>query len=110
MFTHVSLGNILGLAGFEHVAHRYEGASGDTELWMLARAVSTPHEPSIEREPISALQRELALVPLRAPLGLPARARRHAQTLRADPADFGRRVRRRVQTQLGRMGRALRSR
>jgi hypothetical protein len=110
MFTHVSLGNLLRAAGFDCVAHRYEGASGDSELWMLARARPADPEPlpAIERESVSAVRRELALVPLHVPLGLPARARRHFQTLRADPADFGRRLRRRVQFQLNRILGALR--
>ena len=95
MFTDRSLRNLLGLAGFETVAHRY-AAGADSELWLLARAVPD-HEPApIQPEAVGALQRELALVPLRAPLGLPGRALSHARTLVADPRDFGARLRRGV--------------
>lgn len=111
MFTHVSLGNVLRKAGFDYVDHRYEGASGDSELWLLARARQSRRENDlmIHREPVSPLRRELALVPLRVPLGVPSRARRHIDTFRKDPADFGRRVRRRLSFQLRRVLGLLRS-
>lgn len=95
MFTDRSLRNLLGLAGFETVAHRY-AAGADSELWLLARAVRDHQALPIEREPVGALQRELALVPLRAPLGLPGRAMAHARTLAADPRDFTGRLQRGV--------------
>jgi SAM-dependent methyltransferase len=86
MFTHVSLGNILRQAGFEPVAHRYVGAA-DSELWLIARAVTSP-TPAVVREHAPTIQRELMLVPLRAPLGLVPRAATHTRTLVANPRDF----------------------
>jgi SAM-dependent methyltransferase len=95
MFTDRSLRNLLGLAGFETVAHRY-AAGADSELWLLARAVPDLVPSPIVPEPVGAVQRELALVPLRAPLGLPGRAVAHVRTLAADPRDFAERLRRGV--------------
>jgi SAM-dependent methyltransferase len=86
MFTHISLGNVLRQAGFEPIAHRYEGAA-DTELWLIARAVRKTTD-RIVREPAPAIQRELMLVPLRAPLGLCRRGLTHARTLATSPTDF----------------------
>ena len=54
-----------------------------------------------------AVQRELARVPLRAPLGLPARVLTHAQTLWADPRDFASRAVRRARTQADRATAAM---
>jgi SAM-dependent methyltransferase len=88
MFTHVSLGNVLRQAGFEPLVHRYVAAA-DSELWLLARAVSTTPSPTVlQTESVRQIQRELALVPLRAPLGLFPRSVVHARTLMADPRDF----------------------
>jgi SAM-dependent methyltransferase len=89
MFTHVSLGNVLRQAGFEPIAHRYAGAA-DSELWLIARAVTSP-TPDMVREPARAIQRELMLVPLRAPLGLFRRTVTHTRTLVANPRDFAQR-------------------
>lgn len=93
MFTHISLGNLLRKAGFEVVTHRY-AAGSDSELWLLAQAVEqdqTTLTPP-ECEPIRKVQIELALVPVRAPLGLPVRLRTHTRTLRANPKDFSARL------------------
>jgi hypothetical protein len=89
MFTDVSLGNLLDEAGFDVVAHRY-AAGADSELWLLARArpMEACRTRPVRREQPAAVQRELALVPLRAPLGVPARAAAHVRTLAADPRDF----------------------
>jgi SAM-dependent methyltransferase len=107
MFTATSLGNVLGLAGFEVVAHRYV-AAGDSELWLLARAVERRFEPAhIRRENPRVVQRELATVPLRLPLGLPSRGRTHLQTLRADPRGFADRLRRSARSRLQRAKAAL---
>ncbi|MEY2426644.1 MAG: hypothetical protein QOI61_2216 [Actinomycetota bacterium] len=108
MFTDVSLGNVLRATGFEPLAHRF-AAGGDSELWMMARAVpeanATPQE-----ERLSDIQRELSLVPLKFPLGLPGRVLTHARTLAADPKEFGRRVGRWTRYQAGRVGRAVKPR
>jgi SAM-dependent methyltransferase len=95
MFTDRSLRNLLALAGFETVAHRY-AAGADSELWLLARAVEHGGPVRIDREDERAVQRELALVPLRAPLGLPGRVVAHARTLATDPRDFAGRLQRGV--------------
>lgn len=94
MWTDVSLGNLLRSEGFEVIAHRYF-AGADSELWLLARAVDVGGSVTqIVREPVTRVQRELALVPLRSPLGLPGRATTHVRTLIEDPTEFGRRLRR----------------
>lgn len=95
MFTHVSLGNVLDQAGFDVVDHAYKGAA-DSELWLLAKARPTPGPTRSEpiREDAAKVQRELALVPLRAPLGVLGRARTHVKTLANDPKDFGQRAKR----------------
>jgi SAM-dependent methyltransferase len=106
MFTDVSLGNLLDACGFDVIDHCY-AASADSELWLLARArpsagptgAFTPERPE-------AVQRELALVPFRAPLGAPGRLRKHIQTFRADPRDFGSRLGRWTRAQLSRARRA----
>jgi SAM-dependent methyltransferase len=93
MYTEVSLGNVLDQAGFDVVDHAFVGAA-DSELWLLARARPEPG-PARARpvaESPAAVQRELALVPLRLPLGLPGRLRHHLATAAGDPADFGRRL------------------
>jgi SAM-dependent methyltransferase len=95
LFTDVSLGNLMRLAGFEPIAHRYAGGSGDSELWMVGRVAPGPLAAT-GQEPASAIRREIALVPLGVPLGVPARIRKHAHTLRTDPEDFARRLQRRV--------------
>ncbi len=95
MFTDVSLGNVLSIGGFEVVSHTYE-ADADSELWVLARAVEPTVSPAIRREDAGRIQRELSLVPLRAPLGLPGRARKHLGTLLDDPKDFAARTRRHI--------------
>ena len=89
MFTDVTLGDLLHSAGFDVVASRYH-AGADSELWLLARAADRdPVEPAPQQiDDPRAVQRELATVPLRAPLGLPARASTHLRTLAADPRDF----------------------
>ena len=93
MFTDVTLGNVLRSSGFDVVASRY-AAAGDSELWLLARAADCdPQDVAPVIDDPRAVQRELARVPLRAPLGLPARVLTHAQTLWADPRDFASRCR-----------------
>lgn len=91
MFTHISLGNVLRQSGFEVVTHRYSAGS-DSELWLIARAVATSPVGQYRRERVGAIQIELSLVPLRAPLGLPARLKVHLSTLIADPRDFAERL------------------
>lgn len=105
MWTDVSLGNLLERAGFEVIDHRY-AAAADSELWMLARAVRSPAPREIAREATRDIQRELALVPLRAPLGLPGRVRTHVQTLASDPRDFLARAQRWAAAQAARAKRA----
>lgn len=105
MWTDVSLGNLLQRAGFEVIDHRYASAA-DSELWILARAVRTPPAAEVRREEPRGIQRELALVPLRAPLGLPGRFRTHVSTLASDPWDFASRARRWVLAQVTRAKRA----
>jgi hypothetical protein len=110
MFTEVSLGNLLEATGFDVVLHRY-AAGADTELWLLARARSAPaasDRVTRRRESPDAVQRELATVPLRAPLGLLGRLGDHVRTLRADPAEFTARLRRWSRTRLDRVQSALR--
>lgn len=89
MFTHVSLGNVLGRHGFEVVAHRYVGADA-SELWLVARAggPAAPSATTVTRESPDAVQREIATVPFRMVLGIPGRIRTHLRTLRNDPRDF----------------------
>lgn len=93
MFTDVSLGNVLDQAGFDVVDHAYRGAA-DSELWLLAKARPelgpTRAQPHIEDA--AKVQRELALVPLRIPLGWAGRAGKHVSTLVRDPADFSARL------------------
>lgn len=95
MFTDVSLGNVLDQAGFDVVDHAYRGAA-DSELWLLAKARpagrTARDEPT--REDPAKVQRELALVPLRAPLGAVGRAKAHLGTLVRDPKDFADRAKR----------------
>jgi SAM-dependent methyltransferase len=110
MFTDVSLGNLLGLAGFEVLAHRYVSAN-DSELWMLARASGAPLPASrIVRERPETVQRELITVPLRIPLGLPRRAAAHLRVLRDDPRGFAGRAARLVRSRARRARAALRGR
>lgn len=89
MFTHVSLGNVLDQAGFDVVDHAYKGAA-DSELWLLAKARPTagPRRTEPVREDAARVQRELSLVPLRAPLGVVNRVRTHVRTFADDPRDF----------------------
>jgi SAM-dependent methyltransferase len=102
MYTEVSLGNVLRAAGFEIEAHVFSFGA-DSELWVLARVPGhDAPRPAVERESAARVQRELATVPLRLPLGLPRRATTHLRTLRKDPRDFARRVRRWVSVRLGR--------
>ncbi|MEP6624944.1 MAG: class I SAM-dependent methyltransferase [Acidimicrobiia bacterium] len=91
MFTDVSLRRLLEGAGLAPVAFRY-AAGADSELWMLARAQPSVGTPGSDRDDPDRVQRELARVPLRAPLGLPGRLATHAGTLLADPGDFARRA------------------
>lgn len=95
MFTDVSLGNVLDQAGFDVVDHAYVGAA-DSELWLLAKArpEAEPRRAEPVVEDVDRVQRELALVPLRLPLGLAGRVRTHVTTLAADPGDFVARLRR----------------
>jgi SAM-dependent methyltransferase len=89
MFTDVSLGNVLDQAGFDVVDHAYVGAA-DSELWLLAKArpEAGPRRAAPVVEDPAKVQRELALVPLRLPLGIAGRVRTHVQTLASDPKDF----------------------
>ncbi len=105
MFTDVSLGNVLDAAGFDVVAHRY-AASGDSELWLVARARANESQRGVRKEDPVTIQRELTLAPLGAPLGLPARVRKHVRTLASDPSDFVARARRWASSQAARAGRA----
>lgn len=93
MFTDVSLGNVLDQAGFDVVDHAYVGAA-DSELWLLARARPQPgpRKAAPRFEDAGRVQRELALVPLRIPLGVAGRARKHVRTLASDPKDFAARL------------------
>jgi len=111
MFTEVSLGNVLDQAGFDVVDHAFVGAA-DSELWLLAKARPTAGATRAVpvTEPVSLVQRELALVPLRIPLGLVGRLRTHARTLAGDPADFGRRLGRWAGRRTERLGRTVRRR
>lgn len=106
MFTHQSLGNVLNRAGFDVVAHTY-AADADSELWLVAR-VRDGAPAARQDEAVNHVQRELALVPLRAPLGWPGRARKHAATLAADPRDFVDRSGRRLRDLGGRLRRLIR--
>jgi SAM-dependent methyltransferase len=106
MFTHVTLGNVLRKAGFEVITHRY-AADADSELWLIARALPSPAGTAAPLpDPAERVQRELATVPLRAPLGLPGRLAKHARTLTSDPGDFAVRAGRHVRTQLKRVRRS----
>ncbi|MCB1014600.1 MAG: class I SAM-dependent methyltransferase [Acidimicrobiales bacterium] len=91
MFTATSLSNVLEGAGFETVAHRYV-SGGDSELWLLARAADAAPAGPIAAESARVVQRELASVPLRVPLGLAGRGADHLRTLRRDPRDFAQRT------------------
>ncbi|MCU1461467.1 MAG: class SAM-dependent methyltransferase [Acidimicrobiales bacterium] len=92
MFTDVSLSNLLASAGFKTISYRYASAA-DSELWLLAQAVEPVFSAAApRREVVGSIQREIATVPLRAPLGLPNRALAHIRTLAADPRDFWRRL------------------
>ena len=106
MFTDVSLGNVLRMSGFEPLAHTY-AAGADSELWMLAIARPEKRVPSPEREAAARVQRELAMVPLMAPLGLPTRAATHVRTLASDPRDFALRLTRWTRNQAARARRAV---
>ena len=108
MFTDVSLGNVLDQAGFDVLDHAYRGAA-DSELWLLARVRPTgaPARTQPVLEDPSKVQRELALVPLRMPLGLAGRATKHVQTLAKDPADFTARLGRWVQRRSERLKRTV---
>lgn len=109
MFTDVSLASVFDRAGLEVVATQF-AAGADSELWMLGRARAlTPTSP--RREDPRRIQRELARVPLRAPIGLPGRLRSHIRTLAEDPSDFVDRLQRwtvarvaRVRATVGRGG------
>lgn len=105
MWSDVSLGNILRLSGFDVLHHRYASAA-DSELWLLARATSERRDAPVRKEAVSVVQRELAFVPLQAPLGLPKRAVTHLRTLAADPYDFVQRLVRWARTQAARVRRA----
>lgn len=106
MFTHVTLGNVLRRAGFEVTAYRY-AADADSELWLIARALPAPAgEPAPLSDSAARVQRELASVPLRAPIGIPGRVVKHTRTLMSDPRDFASRAGRHVRTQLQRARRA----
>lgn len=93
MFTDVSLGNVLDRVGFDVIDHAYKGAA-DSELWLLAKARPTagPTRTEPVREDPAKVQRELALVPLRAPLGAIGRAKTHVATFAKDPKDFASRT------------------
>jgi len=107
MFTEVSLANVLDEAGFDVVDHRFQGGA-DSELWLLARArpAGAPSRGPVA-EDAEVVQRELARVPLRAPLGVPRRVATHVRTLAGDPADFARRARRGVRRRAERLGHVL---
>jgi SAM-dependent methyltransferase len=107
MFTEVSLGNLLRASGFDVVAHRY-AAGADSELWLLARAtVKRSQQEAVVVEDVRAVQRELATVPLRVPLGLVGRLPAHARTLVSDPKDFLQRFGRWSRGRLGRARAAI---
>jgi SAM-dependent methyltransferase len=96
LYTATSLGNVLRAAGFDvvDVAHR---TAGDAELWMLARASSSPTSTYGYRvESVADVRRAILAAPLRAPLGVPVRAVHHLETLRSDPRDFAGRARRAI--------------
>ncbi len=116
MFTDVSLGNVLAMSGFEVEAFDYV-ADADSELWILARAVDQPQEQASQVhdidaarvvEPVDRIQRELALVPLRAPLGIAGRAKKHSVLLADDPTDFVKRAFRRTGNFAARANQAMR--
>ena len=92
MFTEVSLRNVLVRAGFDIVDHRFHSGA-DSELWLVARARrrGIPAEHPVVEEDLGTVQRELARVVWRAPLGTPARVATHVRTLLGDPLDFARR-------------------
>lgn len=106
MFTDVSLGNVLDASGFDVVSYRF-AASGDSELWLVARARAVDVPRGFRQEDPAKIQRELALAPFGAPLGVPGRVVKHVRTLVSDPADFTARARRWVLTQVARAGRAI---
>ena len=93
MFTEVSLGNLLGRAGFEVVQHRFH-AGADSELWLLAQATGKPTSgPSaLQPEHVDRVQSELRRARFGAPLGALGRLRTHAATLRRNPRDFAART------------------
>lgn len=102
LYSHTSLANVLESAGFEVVAHTYRQAA-DSELWMLARAVGNDAVAyGWHPEPVGSVQRAIAAVPLRAPLGIPGRVLSHARTLSSDPGDFAARAARAVRRRLHR--------
>ena len=63
-------------------------------LGAKARPEVGPTRSEPVREDAAKVQRELATVPLRMPLGLVNRARTHVQTLVRDPKDFAGRAQR----------------
>ena len=79
-------------AGFDIVDHRFHSGA-DSELWLVARARrrGIPAEHPVVEEDLGTVQRELARVVWRAPLGTPARVATHVRTLLGDPLDFARR-------------------
>lgn len=111
MFTEVSLGNVLDEAGFDVVDHCFHGAA-DSELWLLAKARPTvgPSRPGPELESATHVQRELALVPLRLPLGVIGRLRHHLRTLTSDPGEFVARLKRWTNRRFDRLVRTVRRR
>lgn len=106
MFTDVSLGSVFTRAGLEVVASRF-AAGADSELWMLGRARSRVGTEMRREDPLR-IQRELARVPLRAPLGLPSRLRTHVATLADDPKDFVTRLTRWSRQRIDRVRAAVR--
>lgn len=95
MFTHVSLSNVLRRSGFEIVTHTYR-SDADSELWLIARARTSPIGDQIIGEDLFQVQRRIMFASLKAPLGLPARMGKHIRTFVRDPRDFVDRSRRAV--------------
>jgi SAM-dependent methyltransferase len=110
MWTETSLGNLLRLAGFDVLAHRFVSRS-DSELWMLARVAPTPRDAEdIGRDRPAVVQLELATVPLRMPLGVPGRLLAHLRVLWSDPGAFAARAARWIRSRARRARIAVRGR
>ncbi len=77
LYTHVSLGNLVGGFGFETIAWRYP--SEGTEVWFLARKMERAHTMALQRESWREVRRALLIHPLRhlmvSPRGWPTAAR-----------------------------------